>query len=146
MTNPTLPHGTSECRHQHGDFVVGMWVCGQCYTKLDARPRRLGKESVPVKGRHPTQETRQTIVWQAEVRKSAEGTTLAVFLKAMVRRFRWRSRGLGMAEAYGFAIDALKAYGGEFGDPDWDWSRASARDMADEEMAYWESGGGEGNG
>ena len=90
-------------------------------------------------------ETRQVIIWKAEVRKSSEGTTLAGFLAAMTRRLRWRARSLDKADAYTIAIDVLKSLDVEFGDPDWDWSRASARDIAEEEMSYWDDEGAEGN-
>lgn len=128
------------CGHMHGAMVapLGLWVCGQCYAKLAERPVRYGMAG------HPEGEgmaLRQEIVWQSAVRVSAEKTTLADFLAAMVRRLRSRDRDLHTADAYDIALDVLRSHSDdlEFGDPQHDWSRVSAIDLADEEMSYWES-------
>jgi hypothetical protein len=79
-------------------------------------------------------------VWQAEVKKSAEGTTLATFLEAVARRFQSRDTTLTDSEAVKLAIEAVQAMDTEFGHPDYDWSRTTAIDVADEEMTYWDCG------
>ena len=128
------------CGHQHGANVLplGLWVCGKCYAKLAERPVRRGMAG------HPEGEgmaLRQEIVWQSEIRVSAERTTLADFLAAMVRRFRGRNRDLQVMDAYDLALDVLRSHSDEleFGDPEHDWSRVSAIGLADEEMSYWET-------
>ncbi|NOD65764.1 hypothetical protein [Ruegeria sp. HKCCD6109] len=81
---------------------------------------------------------RQEISWQAEVLKSPEGTNLSTFLTAIARRFGHRDLSLSKHESYKLALDAVKGMGVPFGHPDYDWSRASAIDIADEEMTYWD--------
>ncbi len=46
--------------------------------------------------------------------------------------------GLKFKDAAKHATELLPALGIEFGHPDYDWSRASAIDIADEEMTYWD--------
>ena len=128
------------CKHQHGAHVaaLGPWVCGQCYQILSARPARYGMVRNPLHGMTDRAEVRQDVVWVAEVRKSPEGTTLDVFLRAVARRFMSRCKELDKREAYKAALDALRGQEAEFGHPDYDWSRAAAVDVADEEMTYWD--------
>jgi hypothetical protein len=88
---------------------------------------------------------RQEIKWQSEIRKSAEGTTLSTFLAAIARRFCHRDLTLSKEQGYRLALDAVKSLEVPFGHPDYDWSRASAVHMADEEMTYWDECFGGGN-
>jgi len=129
------------CKHRHGDYVkpLGGWVCGQCFKILPERPQRLGMVRLPdhicfdgpvARG------DRQDVVWQADIRKSKEGTTLAVFLAAMARRFIWWGWAKGQADGHKYALESLKMMGEEFGAPDYDWSRTSAIDIVDEEISY----------
>lgn len=128
------------CGHQHGAHVpaLGLWVCGQCFFKLESRPTKYGLVGYPEGEGAPM---RQEIVWQSRIRISAEKTTLADFLAAMVRRFQSRLRDLPAPEAYNIALDVLRTHteNFEFGDPQHDWSRVSAIDLVDEEMSYWEA-------
>lgn len=130
-----------ECPHKHGDQVPALmgWVCGQCWKILPERPTKYGM--------HPPgygAESRQFIKWRAEIRKSADGTTLAIFLKAMARRITHRS-GLVGEDAYQAALEAARLLEVEFGHPDYDWSRLGAIDIADEEMTYWDEATGVAN-
>lgn len=129
------------CQHLHGDHIapLGLWVCGQCYAKLESRPKRYG--IVPAVPPY-TGAAQQQIVWQAEVIRSAQRTTLSQFITAMVRWMQHKTPGLSLADATTLAIDELAAMGVEFGDPSYDWSRMSAVDWAREAMTYWEQEGG----
>lgn len=129
------------CKHQHGDEVPYLgWVCGQCYRKLDERPKRLEMVSlVPSEwdtgGTPPPK--RQDVVWQAEIKVSDDKTTLSKFIKFCAKRFMRRG-GLDIEAAYEAALEALRMMDEEFGDDSVDWSRSGAVDLADEEMQYWD--------
>lgn len=138
------------CKHEHGDTVSPLmgWVCGQCFKVLDDRPKRYAMVGIKVPADWDGKihsGMRQEIVWQADVRKSAEGTTLSAFIAAVARRFERRG-GLDPQDAYQQALDAIKLMEVEFGHPDYDWSRLSAIDVADEEMTYWDHDETAGNG
>ena len=137
---------TTKCKHRHGDYIKPMayWLCGQCFKPLSDRPQRYGfvghvspSESCGV---------RQEIVWQAEIKKSSEGTTLSEFLRTMAKRYQRRCRDLPVTDAYEAAIEYLRYIEDEFGDPALCWSHDAAREMADEDMQNWDAGeGAEGN-
>ncbi len=133
----------SACQHLHGAWVkpLGLWVCGLCYAKLPNCPVKYGM--VPP-GNMPGAAPLQQIIWQAELRFSAQRTTLASFIEAIARRMMYRTAGLSLTDACGYAIDELAAAGVEFGDTSQDWSRMAAVDWAEEAMTYWEEA--EGNG
>jgi len=136
------------CKHLHGGHIGALdaWVCGQCFQLLAGRPKRYGIVGPPGTKKTDAPRARQQIVWQAETRKSPEGTTLDQFLRAMARRFMSQCKDLDQREAHKLALDALKGMEAEFGHPDYDWSRASAIDIADEEMTYWDEAEEQGNG
>lgn len=135
---------TAPCKHQHGAWVddIALWICGQCFVKLAERPRTYRMAQLGgIPGSSPA--PRQEIVWQAEIRISADGTTLAAFLRTIAKHLVRKSRGgLTLAEAYDIAVGILDAMGEEFGDLSADWSHGSARDLAVEEMTCWEQDGG----
>lgn len=60
----------------------------------------------------------------------------------MVRRFMHRCKGMDEKGAIEASLAALRTMGVEYGHPDYDWSRASAIDIADEEMEYFDAEGG----
>lgn len=124
----------SDCQHKHGDHVPALmgWVCGQCWTVLHDRPKRYG-----MKIRSEDPQGVQEIIWQAEIRKSDDGTTLSTFLRSVARRVSHRS-GMAKEDAYQVALEAARMLEVEFGHPDYDWSRTGAIDIADEEMSYWD--------
>lgn len=124
------------CNHKHGDNIPALmgWVCGQCFKVLGNRPKKYGTAGC---SRGP----RQEIVWQADVLKSAQGTTLSTFVTAVARRFERRG-GVDKETAFLMALEAVAGIGEQFGSPDCDWSRMSAIDVADEEMTYWDDVGG----
>jgi len=81
----------------------------------------------------------QQIVWQAEIRKSQHGLTLADFLRTMAKRFIYRCREpMVFEDAVEMARIELEALGDEWLDPAYDWSHAGARDMAEEAMTHWD--------
>lgn len=124
------------CKHPHGAVVPSLapWVCGRCYARLQERPRRYGMVPRPCT---TAGGPRQEIVWQAEVRTSAEGVTLSGFLRTMAKRFQARDQ-MPDATALRLAVEWLEAVGAEFGDPDYAWDHVAAREHADEAMAEWE--------
>jgi hypothetical protein len=136
------------CKHEHGDNVEPLmgWVCGQCFTIIGDRPKRYGFINAGLLGFDAVKGGElQEVVWMADILKSAEGTTLGVFLAAIARRFE-RKGGLDRTAAYAAALDAAKMIEAPFGHPDHDWSRASAIDIADEDMSYWDCDVAGGNG
>ena len=133
----------ADCLHKHGDHVpiLNGWVCGKCYALLERRPQKLA--IVPVNplstGRSPdAPKQRQEVVWEAEIRKSPEGTRLRVFMKWMAHRYM-RKGGLAKVDAWRHALESLRMQEEEFGDPDYCWDRAGAADIVDEEMSYWDA-------
>jgi len=137
----------TNCTHKHGDHIAPMnyWVCGQCFSILEKRPQRYGVVATDKRGTEGVR-ARQEVVWQADILKSGEGTTLSVFLKAMVKRFRHRDKDMRLSDAYSYAIGVLRGHEVPFGHVDHDWSRGTAIDIADEEMCYWDGDHSEGNG
>lgn len=127
----------NKCKHMHGAQVneIALWVCGQCYAKMARRPVRYG----PVTNTRGADGPPQQITWMAEIRESEDGTTLNDFLRTMAKRYMFRCRDLSKQDAYDAAIDFMKSVGEEFGDPALDWSHAGAREMADEDMTYWDA-------
>ena len=137
------------CKHLHGAQVteIGFWVCGQCYRKLEARPKQYGLAKFTgdvVRGG----EKRQDIIWQAEERLSLDGTTLADFLKAMARQYMKRCHDLrnSKAAAYDCALEFMRCSDDEFGDRSMVWTPDAAADLADEDMDYWDQDDGLNNG
>lgn len=132
-----------DCPHQRGDWIKekGFWLCVYCFAKLDARPTRYGMVAqvlgADIKWTGPLQQ----IVWQAD-QAAADGMTLNDFLRTMARRFMSRTRPvMPRDDAYDMAISVLQTLGDTYGDPAYDWSHDGAREMADDEMAYWEKDG-----
>ncbi len=125
------------CLHLRGDHIeaMGYWLCGDCWEKLASRPTRYAM----ITGSDRSGPPRQEISWQAEVVKGPEGVTLGAFIRTMAKRFQRKSRGLSDEDAYACAISALQHFGDKFGDPAFDWSHAGARELADEEMTYWDA-------
>lgn len=140
------------CQHQHGGSVPDLpgWVCGQCWTVLEERPKRYGMVNVALgdkPGSSPRQ--RQEVIWQAEERRTAEGMTLGKFLVAVAQRFAIRGR-MSRADAMEMALSVMRGLAqmdaiGDFGSAASEWSRDAAQDIADEEMTYWDHEGGKGN-
>lgn len=130
---------TAQCKHTHGDYIKPMayWLCGVCFKPLSGRPHSYGMVG-PVRGTGPIG-ARQEIVWLAEIKKSAEGTTLSEFLRTVAKRYQRRCRDLPAEEAYNAAIEYLKCLGEEFGDPSMSWPHDAARELADEDMQDWDA-------
>lgn len=136
----------SDCVHKRGDWIKekGFWLCADCFAKMDARPTRYSMVAqvlgADVKWRGPLQQ----IAWQAET-ATADGVTFNDFLRTMARRFMAKTRPrMDRDDAYDMAIAVLQtmASGGDaYGDPAYDWSHDGAREMADDEMQYWEGAG-----
>lgn len=138
--------GDVPCNHPHGAWVpeIALWICGRCFCKLGSCPKRYGPN--PNWSDRAGSEPPQIIVWQAENRRATGGLTLADFLRTMAKRFQIRG-GLDRAKSYNLAIEVLRQLGDQFGDEAYDWSHAGAREMADDEMSYWDHDEGErGNG
>lgn len=142
------------CLHVHGGAVSGHpgWICGQCWQIIPDRPRRYEMRPAPIdvatRGSAPL--FRQEVTWQAEERRSAQGLTLGDFLIALAQRFAIRAR-IARDEAMEIALETMRSLRdmntiGEFADPDSEWSRDAAKDIADEEMTYWDQEGGGSNG
>ena len=86
------------------------------------------------------------MLWQAEIRKSIEGLTLADFLRTMAKRFIFKCRDpMSIAEATELALIEMQALGDEWCDPAYDWSHSGARDMADEFIMDWDHAEAESN-
>lgn len=126
------------CSHARGDWIkeMGYWLCADCWQKLEKQPTKYG----PGDGTGGA----QAIIWQAEVAQ-ADGITLEVFLRAMVRQYQKRTRPpINLAAAYDAAICALETGLDPYGDPAVAWTADAARELADDDMDQWEQAG-EGN-
>ena len=141
------------CNHNRGGYITEMsyWLCADCLTKMENRPRKYGMatncvgaaDTVVGGGSDP----RYSIVWMAEKAK-ADDTLFSDFLRTMTRRIMQRTRPpMVRADAYDAAIDMLKSMLPDaFGDQAYVWSHDAARDLVDMEMDSWDSAeSGEGN-
>lgn len=129
------------CQHRRGDFIsdMGFWLCSGCWQRLAFRPYRLGMTAIPKEWVRGENQGRQDVVWQAEIHTDQHGNTLGAFLRAMVKRFQFRTRPkMSEKDAYDLSISVLQTLGDEFGDPAYDWSPGGAREFADEEMHYFD--------
>ena len=129
-----------DCQHKRGDFIpdMGFWLCSGCWQRLANRPHRFGMTATPkdwVFGGGG----RQDVVWQAEIHTDQHGNTLGAFLRAMVKRFQFKTRPkMDHRAAYDLSISVLQTIGDDFGDPAYDWSPDGAREFADEEIQYFD--------
>ncbi len=131
------------CEHKRGDWIgaMGFWLCADCFARLEGRPIRYGM--VPFSGQKGEYRERQDVIWMAEVAKF-DGVTLGAFIRTIAKRFMQRTRPrMDERDAFDMAISAVKEIGDPFGDPAYDWSHDGARDIADEEMSYWEPAEGD---
>ena len=132
------------CQHKRGDWIKekGFWLCADCFAKMDSRPTKYTTMAMPF----PHTDTTwtgplQRIAWQAE-QAVADGITFNDFLRTMARRFMSKTRPhMDRDDAYDMAISVLQTLGDAYGDPAYDWSHDSAREMADDEMTYWDCEG-----
>lgn len=141
------------CGHLHGGTVPGVpgWVCGQCWHILPDRPRRY-RMVMPTGGGGPRSQpgaARQEIDWMAGELRTVSGMTLGDFVVALAQRFAVKGR-MERAAALELALTIMRSLRemgaiGDFADQASEWSRDAAKDIADEEMTYWdddESGSG----
>lgn len=130
-----------DCQHQRGDKIKerGFWLCADCFAKMDARPSRYGMVPQVLGSDSKWTGPLQQIVWQAD-QAVADGLALNDFLRTMARRFMQKTRpSMAKDDAYDMAISVLKTLGDTYGDPAYDWSHDGARELADDEMTYWEA-------
>lgn len=134
------------CSHKRGDWIeaMGFWLCADCFERLDSRPTRYGMVAVipPTVGIGWTPRYRQEIVWQSAI-ATFEGVTFGAFIRTVAKRFMRKTRPqMDERDAYDMAISCVKELGESFGDEAYDWSHEGARDLADDEMSYWETAEG----
>jgi hypothetical protein len=132
--------GRGDCTHKRGDWIKerAFWLCCDCWQRLEKRPTVYGM--VPSGGVQT--ESRQGIIWQAEIAKAESGLSLNDFLRTMSRRYMQRARGIHLDDAYDAAIAYISSLPDPFGDPAYEWTHEGAREMADDDMDYWECDGG----
>lgn len=124
------------CRHQHGDTILGMWVCGQCFKKLPERPvQHVMERSSDPGGRPPRQ-----IAIKCPISTAADGITLCQFVTWMASRLVARTAGqMPHAEAIDYGIGLLETLGDGFGSEAQVWDRGGAYEIVDEELQYWDA-------
>ena len=130
------------CRHKRGDWIdaMGFWLCADCYARLETRPIKYGM--VRVEGERGEYRERQDVVWVAAI-ATFEGVTFGSFIRTIAKRFMRKTRPtMDERDAYDMAISCLNEIGDSFGDTAYDWSHEGARDLADEEMSYWDAAEG----
>lgn len=122
------------CKHEHGDFVNGYWLCGQCYQKMAERPTFIYCESVIAGGDdgHRRQMIRHSIIIRAE-----SGLTLSQLILAMSRRLV-ATCNFTMQDASDYAVDLLQNLGEEFGCSEIDWTLEGAWEIVREDQEYWD--------
>ena len=127
-----------KCKHWEGDTVNGYWLCVSCYTKLPDRPRRY---SIPLKV--PAElaggPVRPQDIILAPI-ATHNGMTLGEFINKMALRLAAATRGsMSMFEATDYAVDLLKGFDEKFGDTSMCWDAASAWEIVDEDLQYWDA-------
>jgi len=138
------------CQHERGDWIkeTGFWLCADCFAKMDGRPTRYVMKTPVVAAEVRWTGPRQDIGWQASI-AIHDSVSLNDFLRTMARRFMAKTRPrMDLDAAYEMAISvlqSLQSMGDQYGDPAYDWSHEGAREMADEEMTYWETEGAQSN-
>jgi hypothetical protein len=144
-----------ECKHERGDYVLGYWLCADCFAKIDRRPveyRMVSSSEICVRGADGKVSSallapRQEIAWQSKIAKSPEGVIFSKFIMMIAERFVQKGK-IDKETAVGLAIEAIKSLaelGDKFGDPDFAWDKDAAIEIADEEMSYWDSDEAVGN-
>lgn len=127
------------CGHRRGDFVHGLWVCGDCFSVLEARPVRYG---IAKDFRHEDAVVRgpQQIVWQAGIATDTSGVRFGTFLLWMISHVRAKSGwNLSKEEARGECLDCLKSMDEPFGADGSCWSRDDAKYLVIEGIcSYWD--------
>lgn len=78
------------------------------------------------------------MVWQAEMRVSADGLTLGAFVDAAALHIFARSDCRSKMDAARHFLDFMEALGVEFAHPDYVWDASAARDYAAEMLSEWE--------
>lgn len=126
------------CNHEVGDFIMGNWVCAQCFTALHERPVRYGLSPGDSGDRQ-----RQEIVWQAAIAKTSEGVKFSKFMAWMTGYVRLHSLfTIDKHEVLDMCLEALRDMGEPFGNPDCCWDREDAREIVRESIfAYWDEEG-----
>lgn len=130
-----------QCRHSLGDMIKerGFFLCLHCWARLDEWPVAYGTPEVFI-GAEGGSAPPQTIIWRATKAVAPDGLSLNDFLSCMARRYRQRTRPrMELTDAYDHAIEYLREFPDPFGHPDYDWSCEGARDLADEDMDYWDA-------
>ena len=126
------------CKHLNGDFIHGMWVCGQCFQPLYERPTRYYNPPriFGTKGNGPP----QRLEWQAETAKDNNGTSMAKFVGWMVGYLRLRSLWtISKEQARQQCLEVLRDQGEPFGSQDACWAREDAKDLVREGIcSYWD--------
>lgn len=126
-----------DCKHKRGDWIsaMGFWLCADCFSRLDQRPVRYGMVPFVAGAEY---RFRQDVVWMAEI-ATFEGVTFGAFIRTVAKRFMRKTRPpMDEQDAYDMAISCIKELGDSFGDASYDWSHEGARELADEEMSYWD--------
>lgn len=136
------------CKHEHGDIVDGYWLCGQCYKKLDERPREYKQVKVKLVtvedgGDQIIPRYRQE-VFPAPIRRADSGFTLSEFIHVMARKLMAKA-SMSKIDALDYARDILEMMGEEFGCADMDWDTDAAWEIIKDDMKNWDYDGGGGN-
>jgi len=127
------------CKHEHGDTLLGMWVCGQCYKKLHERPRTYRMERTTEPDGSDRRSLRQIVV-HCPISTAECGVTLRMFVTWMVARLVVLTRGeMPHDEALDYSIGILEMLGDEFGGDATVWDRESAYEIVAEDMRYWDA-------
>jgi hypothetical protein len=122
------------CKHKRGDFFHGMWICADCFTPLDERPKAHTAGGV-LDGKP------QEIKWIASIATDADGTKFSTFLKWMTGYLRWRSLFTMTKDSARLqCLEALRDIGEPFGSAGFSWERSDAREIVREEIiSHWEA-------
>ncbi len=127
----------TSCKHGHGEWIDGYWLCGQCYEKMEDVPYDLKWE---LGGSHDSDgPPRRQISVKRPTSEHATGHSLKSFIWAMAHHLIAATRGgFTQIDANDYAIEILKGGDVEFGDYDYDWTFTGAKELVYEDVKYWD--------
>lgn len=135
------------CIHKHGDFVAGIWICGQCWRKLEERPRKyvMAKALDYTDGDGESGNDFRQQVIPAPIIHADSGLTLSEFINSLAIRLMAKAVFTSKHDAVQYALDIMQTYDEEFASKDSDWTAIGAWDLVQEDMQHWDHDEADGN-
>lgn len=130
------------CNHKHGEWIDTYWLCGQCYEKLEERPYKLTWQYGSSSSHDGVGPNMRQVKLSRPTSQEVTGYSLKSFIWSMANHLIAATRGsFTQVDANNYAIEVLKGFDVEFGDSDFDWTFAGAKELIGEDMQYWDYDG-----